>query len=151
MQTGFSVMHAPTSVVGSAVSAIYRPSPRPACGLSDVLPVRTVVLAALLLYVSLTTNFITFSGSLTRIIMTHAYIRVGLIFLLSFFMIDYGGPFRLLPRIATAALITLIYQIVIGLADEPSNCVVVKTATAVAGPGPGPGRPRRPSPSSSVH
>ena len=142
MQAGFSVVHAPTSVVGSAVSAVYRPSPRPACGLSDVLPVRTVVLAALLLYVSLTTNFITFSGSLTRIIMTHPYIRVGLIFLLSFFMIDYGGPFRLLPRIATAALITLIYQIVIGLADEPSNCIVTKTS-ARGSPFPAPAGLRR--------
>jgi len=130
MQSGFSVIHAPTSVIGSAVSAVYRPSPRPACGLSDVLPVRTVVLAALLLYVSLTTNFITFSDSISRAIMTHPYIRIGLIFLLSFFMIDYGGPFRLLPRIATAALITLIYQIVIGLADEPSNCAVVKQPAA---------------------
>ena len=123
LTNGFFVMHAPTSVVGSEAPAIYNPRPRPRCGLVDVMPVRTVVLAAMLLYVSLTTNFMTFSSSVTRVIVTHAYIRIGLVFLLSFFIIDYNGPFRLLPRIATAALITLIYQVVIGLADDPRVCV----------------------------
>lgn len=123
MSNGIVVFHAPSSVVGSDLPEVYRPTPTQPCGLIDVLPVRIVVLAAMVLYVSLTTNFVTFSNSITHAIMTHAYIRIGLVFLMSFFIIDYGGPFRLLPRIATAALITLIYQVVIGLADDPVDCI----------------------------
>lgn len=149
-EPGFFLIHAPTSVVGSEAPAVYNPTPQPRCGLINVMPIRIVVLAAMLLYVSLTTNFMTFSSSVTRAIVSHAYIRIGLVFLLSFFIIDYNGPFRLLPRIATAALITLIYQVVIGLADDPKTCgVLAVREDASARPSPSPSSSSSSSPSRS--
>jgi hypothetical protein len=118
------VMHAPWSVGSrsSMASQVAAPLPRPKCNLSDVLPPRLVVMTTLFLYVSISTGFLTISNSVTRWVFTHPYVRVIIIFLLSFFIVDYNGPFILLSRCATAALITLIYQLIVGVAETPDVC-----------------------------
>lgn len=119
---GNRILHAPLSVAGQAVATeIFTPATKPRCTLGDVLPAKTVVLAILLLYVSISTNYLTLSSGTARFIFTHSYFRIIIVFVLSFFIVDYKGPFRIVSRLAAASLITLIYQLVIGITED-ANC-----------------------------
>ena len=110
-----------------AQAAEYHLVPQPKCNVSDVLPTKTIVLAALLLYISISTNYLTLSQGVAKFIFSHPYVRIIIVFVLAFFVVDYNGPFRLLSRVASAALITLIYQIVVGLTEVPDCSAVSKT------------------------
>ncbi len=111
----------------AAQSSEYHLVPQPKCTVSDVLPAKTIVLAALLLYISISTNYLTLSQGVAKFIFSHPYVRIIIVFVLAFFVVDYNGPFRLLSRVASAALITLIYQIVVGLTEVPDCSSVAKT------------------------
>lgn len=124
---GNAVLHAPGSVVGgfAGPDGVFKLTQSSPCSLSDVMPAKTIVLAALLLYVSISTNYLTLSQGVARFIFAHPYVRIIIVFILAFFIVDYKGPFRFVSRIASAALITLIYQLIIGISEDADCSEVV--------------------------
>lgn len=126
LATGNVVLHAPRSVVSGLTDVpkrLLEPAAKPACRLHDVLPVKTIVLVSLFLYVSISSGFLRTSDGLGRFVFTHPYLRAVVVFVLAFFLIGFDGPFRLLSRLSLASLVTLIYVLLTGIAETPPKCI----------------------------